>query len=131
MKKESNSTLIALILGTVLYFIIATIPVLIIADNKLRAEIGLFAGVVISILRLVHMNAVLEHSMYMEKNQRAYITANSIGRMLVVLGILVVTAMTGWTNFITMLIGMFGEKISALANPLLTGILTKITNQRR
>lgn len=131
MKKESNSTLIALILGTVLYFIIASIPVLIIAGDKLRAEIGLLAGIVMAILRLVHMNAVLEHSMYMEKNQRAYLTANSVGRMLVVLGILVVTAMTGWTNFVTMMIGLFGEKISALANPLLIGILQKITKQRR
>ncbi len=130
MKKE-KSTLTTLILGTVLYFIIATIPVLIIAQDKLRAEIGLITGTVVAILRLVHMNAVLQHSMYMEKNQSAYITVNSVGRMLVVLGILVVTAMTGWTNFVTMLIGMFGEKISALANPILTGILQKITKQRR
>lgn len=131
MKKESNLTLTALILGIILYFIIASIPTLIFTEDKLRGELGLFAGAVMASLMLVHMNAVIQHSMYMEKNQSGYITANSVGRMLVVLIVLVLTAMTGWANFVTMLIGLFAEKFSALANPLITGILTKITKQRR
>ncbi len=131
MKKESVSTLFALIFGVVVYFLIASVPVLILANDKLKGEIGLLVGAALAVASLVHMNAVLVHSTYMEKNQSAYITANSVGRMLVVLGVLVVTAMTGWANFITMLIGLFGEKISALSNPYITKVLTKIIKKRR
>ena len=131
MKKESISTLFALIFGIVVYFLIASVPVLIFADDRLRSEIGLLAGAVLAVASLLHMNAVLVHSTYMEKNQSAFITANSVGRMLVILGVLVVTAMTGWADYVTMLIGLFGEKISALANPYITKALTKIIKKRR
>lgn len=131
MKKESLSTLFTLIFGIVVYFFIATIPVLIIAENKFKAEIGLLTGTVLSIACLVHMYAVLVHSTYMENGQSAFLTANSVGRMLVVLGILVVTAMTGWTSYITMLIGLFGQKISAFANPAITIFLNKIKKTKK
>ena len=131
MKKESVSTLFALIFGIVAYFLIASVPVLIFAPDRLRGEIGLLAGVALAIASLVHMNAVLVRSTYMEKNQSAFITANSVGRMLVILGVLVVTAMTGWADFVTMLIGLFGEKVSALANPYIIKVLTKIIKKRR
>lgn len=131
MKKESVSTLFALVFGIVAYFLIASVPVLILSGDKLRGELGLLTGAVLAIVSLVHMNAVLVHSTYMEKNQSAFITANSVGRMLVILGVLVVTAMTGWADFITMLIGLFGEKVSALANPYITKVLTKIIKKRR
>lgn len=131
MKKESVSTLFALIFGIVAYFLIVSVPVLIFAPDRLRGEIGLLAGAALAIASLVHMNAVLVRSTYMEKNQSAFITANSVGRMLVILGVLVVTAMTGWADFITMLIGLFGEKVSALANPYITKVLTKIIKKRR
>ena len=131
MKKESVSMLFALIFGVVVYFLIASVPVLVFATDRFRSEIGLFAGAVLAVASLLHMNAVLVHSTYMEKNQSAFITANSVGRMLVILGVLVVTAMTGWANFITMLIGLFGEKVSALANPYIIKVLTKIIKKRR
>ena len=131
MKKESVSTLFALVFGIVAYFLIASVPVLILSADKLKGEFGLLTGTALAIASLVHMNAVLVHSTYMEKNQSAFITANSVGRMLVILGVLVVTAMTGWADFITMLIGLFGEKVSALANPYITKVLTKIIKKRR
>ena len=131
MKKESVSTLFALVFGIVAYFLITSVPVLILSGDKLRGELGLLTGAVLAIVSLVHMNAVLVHSTYMEKNQSAFITANSVGRMLVILGVLVVTAMTGWADFITMLIGLFSEKVSALANPYITKVLTKIIKKRR
>lgn len=131
MKKESVSTLFALIFGVVVYVLVVSVPVLIFANDRIRSEIGLLAGAVLAVASLLHMNAVLVHSTYMEKNQSAFITANSVGRMLVILGVLVVTAMTGWADFVTMLIGLFGEKVSALANPYITKVLTKIIKKRR
>ena len=125
MRKRPVSTLFILIVGIGGWFVLASIPVLIFFNDRLRAELGLLAGAVMAVGMVVHMNAVLEHSTHMEKGRQAFVTAGSIGRMLVVFGILVLTAYTGLINWVTMLIGVFGLKIATFSYPLLTKILQK------
>ena len=125
MSKRPVSTLFILIVGIGGWFVLASIPVLIFFNDRIRAELGLLAGAVMAVGMVVHMSAVLEHSTHMEKGSQAFVTAGSIGRMLVVFGILVLTAYTGLINWVTMLIGVFGLKIATFAYPLLTKILQK------
>ena len=112
MKKNEDSTLIALILSVVVFFLIATIPVLIFTNDKLKGWLGLLTGSVMSIAMIFHMNYVLGRSMYMEKNQAAYLAGNSIGRLLVVGVVLALTVTSGWANYWTMFVGLFGLKIT-------------------
>lgn len=130
MKKNDNSTLIAMIIGVGIFFLIATIPVLIFTNDKLKGWLGLLGGSVMSILMILHMNYVLTRSMYMEKNQSAYLSGNSVARLLVVGVILAVTVITGWANYWTMLAGLFGLKLSAYAQPLITRIINKINEKK-
>ena len=48
MKKRELSTLATLGIGILIYFLIATIPVLIITKDKLRGELGLLAGALLA-----------------------------------------------------------------------------------
>ena len=107
MKKNEDSTLIVLILGVAVFFLIATIPVLIFTNDKLKGWLGLLTGSAMSIAMIFHMNYVLGRSMYMEKNQAAYLAGNSIGRLLVVGAVLALTVTSGWANYWTMLVGLF------------------------
>ena len=69
MKKNEDSTLVVLIMGVTVFFLIATIPVLIITNDKLKGWLGLLAGSVMAVAMIFHMNYVLGRSMYMERNQ--------------------------------------------------------------
>lgn len=118
-KKESSRTLILLIVGILFYFIIVSIPVLIFCSDRLRGELGLLVGSVIAACMTLHMNAVIQKSLYMERHQSAFITWNSVGRLVVVAGILILAALTEWVNPITVVIGIFGLKVSAYTQPVL------------
>lgn len=130
VKKNENSTLIAMLTGVGFFFIIATIPVLIITTDKLRGWLGLLAGSVMSVAMIFHMNYVLGRSMYMEKNQSGYLAGNSIGRLLVVGAILAVTVRTGWANYWTMFVGLLGLKVSAYTEPIITRMYNKINEKK-
>ncbi len=130
MKKNENSTLIAMIIGVGIFFLIATIPVLIFTNDKLKGWLGLLGGSVMSILMILHMNYTLTRSTYMEKNQSAYLSGNSVARLLVVGVILAVTVITGWANYWTMFVGLMGLKFSAYAQPLITRIINKIKEKK-
>ena len=106
MKKKELSTLATLAIGILIYFLIASIPVLIITEDKLRGELGLLAGTLLAMGMAYHMNYVLNRSMYMESNQTGYLAGNSILRLLIVGAALAVTVITGWANYFTMFAGL-------------------------
>lgn len=118
MTKENSKALKYLVLGIFLFFIIASIPVLIFSTDKIKAELGLFVGAVMAAAMAVHTNIVINKSLYMESRQTFMITANTIGRLLVVMAILVVIVYTQVINVITVLVGLLGLKISAYLQPL-------------
>ena len=130
MKKNEDSTLIVLILSVVVFFLIATIPVLIFTNDKLKGWLGLLTGSAMSIAMIFHMNYVLGRSMYMEKNQAAYLAGNSIGRLLVVGVVLALTVTSGWANYWTMFVGLFGLKIATYAQPIMTKLYNKIFKKK-
>ena len=113
VKDNGTKTLVALLLGELAYFLIASIPVLIISTEKLKAELGLLLGTVLAMAMILHMNSVIKKSFYMEGHQSAYMAWSAVGRLVVVAGLLVLMALTRWVNAITMLVGLFSLKASA------------------
>lgn len=129
MKKKELSTLATLAIGILIYFLIASIPVLIITEDKLRGELGLLAGTLLAMGMAFHMNYVLNRSMYMESNQTGYLAGNSILRLLIVGAALAVTVITGWANYFTMFAGLMGLKIATYLQPVIVRIFTKQNKQ--
>ena len=125
MKKRELSTLATLGIGISIYFLIATIPVLIITKDKLRGELGLLVGALLAMGMAFHMNFVLTRAMYMEGNQTAYLAGNSIVRLLVVGAALAVTVVTGWANYFTMFAGLMSLKVATYLQPVIARIFTK------
>lgn len=130
MKKNEDSTLVVLIMGVTVFFLIATIPVLIITNDKLKGWLGLLAGSVMAVAMIFHMNYVLGRSMYMERNQAGYLAGNSVGRLLVVGAVLAVTVVTGWANYWTMFVGLMGLKIATYVQPLMAKLYNKIFKKK-
>lgn len=125
MKKKEPSTLMCLGLGILIYFVIASIPVLIITKDKLRGELGLLAGALLAMGMAFHMNFVLTRAMYMEGNHTGYLAGNSVLRLLVVGAALAVTVITGWANYFTMFAGLMSLKVATYMQPVIVRIFTK------
>ena len=123
--RDDLKTLKLLVFGVVIWFVLISIPVIIITSDKIRGELGLLVGSLMAVAMAVSMNMAAAKSLYMEKHQSAFLAWCSVGRLLVVVGVVILFGFTGWLNIVTMLIGVFGLKISAYIQPLLIKFFTK------
>ena len=69
MDKENRQTVLSVLLGILIYFVIVSVPVLIFTENKLKCELGLLAGTVASVGMLFHMNDTINKSMHMKRGE--------------------------------------------------------------
>ena len=128
--KENSRTVMCIILGIAVYFVIVSIPVLIFAaGDRFRWEAGLALGCVIACIMTLHMNYAIGKSFDMSRHNSAYLAWTSIGRMALVAIVLALFAYTGWLNAFAILTGIFGLKISAHMQPLFYKLLQKIKNK--
>lgn len=119
MSREERRTLYMIMVGILIFCAVASIPVLIFSKNRFRCELGLVLGGIIGTLMAWHMNYTLIHVMHMENHHSAYLVWNSVGRLLVVAGLIVLTAWTRFADPIFMVIGMLGLKFGAYIQPFL------------
>ncbi len=116
---ECARTLKRLILGIVIYFALASVPVLAFTREKLKCELGLLLGASMAAAMSVSMQISINKMMYMKAKQKAYMAWHSVGRLACVAGVLLLFGFTGWLNIIMIFAGLFGLKISAYMQPLL------------
>lgn len=119
MSKEERRVIYMVAIGILVFFVLASIPVLIFTKDKLRCELGLFIGSVMAVLMLWHMNATIYKAVHLEKHHSAYLAWSSVGRLLVVAGLIVLATWTGIANPIFMVVGMLGLKFGAYVEPFL------------
>lgn len=122
---EASQTLRMLIVGILIYFAICSVPVLIFSPDRLRFELGLVVGVILSIFMTVHMNYVVNRIVHMEAHQSAFSAWNVVLRLVIVAGFILLFGFLEWANVFTMLLGLFGLKISAYLEPLLIKLFKK------
>lgn len=125
MKQNEKETLLAVTVGIVGYTAIATVPTLLFTSDRLRCEAGLLLGMVMSIAMLLHMNYIVQQSVYWEGHHTGKMVGNSLFRMLIVCGVLTAAAFLGFANPVFILIGLIGLKVSAYLQPVLTKIVHK------
>lgn len=119
MSKEEKHTLFLLTVGIFLFFVVASIPVLIFSKDRLKSELSLFAGAVMAVGLALHMNFSIVRAIHMERRQSAYLALSSVGRLLVVAGLIVLAAWTGVMDPLFIVVGMLGLKIGAYIQPAL------------
>lgn len=129
MKNKSLSTIHLVIIGIAVYFMIISIPVLIFTQDKIKCELGLFAGALTAVVMSLHMNFAIEKSMHITSKHSLFIALNSFGRLLVTAGLLVLFVMTDCLNVFMFIIGMLALKASAYMQPLLSKIF-RIQNKQ-
>ena len=124
-EKYESKTLLFLIIGIWVFCICVTPPVLLICKDRLRGELGLVAGALIATAMVINMNATVQRAIHMEAHQSAFCAWSAAGRLLVVAALFVLFGITGWLNIVTMLVGIFGLKISAYSQPLIIKFFQK------
>lgn len=125
MTNETKKMIKEITLCMTVYFVIMSIPVLLITHDKIKGEGGLLVGVIVAFLMLLSMNASIEHAVHMQEMQGAYMGVVSAVRLIVVAVILLVIGFTGWLNMYTTLLGMLSLKFGTYLQPLTAKLLGK------
>lgn len=122
---STNRTIRQVLLGLGVYLIVATIPVLIFTNDKLKGEGGLLFGGVMALLVLISMKWTIDRALHMPGRQSAYMGMISAVRMIIICAVL---ALIGWfriLNLITVFAGLFGLKFATYMQPLTEKLINK------
>lgn len=114
-----------MILVIIVYGVICSVPILIFTEDRLECELGLIIGLILAIGMLVHMNVVIKKSLFMEGGESKYLAFNSVLRLLIVLAVMGVCAVTHFANILTILLGAMSLKIAAYMQPLFERVSTQ------
>ncbi len=127
---EKDQTMKYLVIGILIYFVVVSIPVLVFVQDKLSSELGLLLGAGLGIGMSFHMRYTISKSMYMEQRQALFLSANSIGRLIIVGSVMIFAALCPYVNVITLLVGIFGLKISAYIQPYFIQFVVKFKKRK-
>lgn len=134
MTEESSSVLKELILGTLLFGVVAALLGVWWVDNKKMFLIGLTIGTAVSVWRAVHMQSTLERILDFEgKTAQAKMAMAYAVRMLaiiIVLALMVVMEL-GNTAILMCFVGLFGLKAGAMLQPHIHKYMNKLTYNSR
>ena len=119
MNKEERHRVYILMIGILIFFIVVSVQVLVFTCNKFKCELGLALGSLLAIAMSWHMNYVIIKSMYIEKHHSAYFAFNSVGRMLVVAGVIFLIMWLDVADAIFTVVGMLSLKFAAYVHPFL------------
>ena len=130
MTDTTKKTISEVLIGMAVYFVIASIFVLIFTKDKLR-EGGLLVGTVAGVLMLFSMKHTIYKAMHMQKGHSAFLAFSSVGRMLAAVAVLGAIGYFGWLNLITTFVGFFGLKVATYAQPLTHRLIEKATKKKQ
>ncbi len=121
--KRLNQALPGLVLGIIIYgFLVELIGVWFVAD-KIRYTSGLLFGVGCAIFTAIHIAMIIEESVRIGQGHEKYLSFKSVMRYLIVCTVMILMMVFKLGNMFTALIGIFGLKVSAYAQPLLNKFL--------
>lgn len=134
MTNENSSVLKELILGTLLFGVVAALLGVWWVENKKMFLVGLLIGTAVSVWRAIHMQSTLERIVEFEgKTAQAKMTMAYVIRMLaviIVLALMVVMEL-GNTAILMCFVGLFGLKAGAMLQPHIHKYMNKLTYNRR
>ncbi len=132
---KGKRTAFDLILGTVLYDVIALIIGAVVLQffkfRYLPYSLGVFLGMAVAVFMVMHMYSVLEKAVLCDKQQAKRKTKfGALLRMFVMVAALIASALLPKIlSMIGTLIGIFALKIAALTQPLIDKIVSKFVKK--
>ena len=131
MKKISD-VLKALILGIVLFGLLAQIVGIIIVREKLVYSLGLWIGVVISICMAVHMESSIDKGLDLgQGGAEKYVQKHSIIRYICVVLAFAAASYLNKNIIVPMFIGIMSLKVAAYIQPFTNKIILKIHDNKK
>lgn len=124
-------TIKEILIGMAAYLVIASIPVLIITNDKVRGEGGLLAGGAAAVVMLISMRFSILHTIHMQKGYSAYMGIVSAFRMLIVAAFLCAVGWFGWVNLPTTFIGILSLKAATYLQPVTEKLIAKATQKKQ
>ena len=128
MKK--NNTLIEMLVGIIIWGLLAQIVLLIVFEDYLYNAIGLWCGIVVAGGMAIHMKRSIEDAYDMQVDIGKQIRADSIKRMSVAAVVIGAVFYFHAGNPLTVLVGIFSLKISAYAQPYMHKVFTKFRKSK-
>lgn len=123
---KENETLRELMLGILVFGILAEIVIMVISSRTAYNSLGLLCGILVSEFMAFHMAYTIEISILLpEKGAIAYMRKMMIIRYVVVCIVLGVIGVTNIANPITVIVGIFGLKMGAYMQPLTHKLISK------
>ena len=115
---QVKETLHGFLVGIGIYAVIIEIVGIFFSEDIISYTLGLIFGVLIAVFLFFHMAKTLDKALDLsEKGASRYVKGQSFLRLLIMLAVLTIGMLTEVLNFITVLLGVLGLKIGALATP--------------
>ncbi|MBO5237244.1 MAG: ATP synthase subunit I [Lachnospiraceae bacterium] len=133
MLKRLDPTVRDLLTGALLYGIIVEIIGLILVENRLSYSLGILVGYICVVFMVCHMYLTLEKALDMDPDSASkFSTRNNILRYVILVIILMLVAWLPKVSVMAVIIMIFGMKISAFLQPVISKYITsKIFKERR
>lgn len=133
MLKRLDPTVRDLLTGALLYGIIVEIIGMILVENRLSYSLGILVGYICVVFMVCHMYLTLEKALDMDPDSASkFSTRNNILRYVILVIILMLVAWLPKVSVMAVIIMIFGMKISAFLQPVISKYITsKIFKERR
>ena len=128
---STRKTIREVLLGMAVYLLVASVPVLIFTNDKVKGEGGLLMGGAAAVLMLFSMKWSITKAMHMQKGHSPYLGFTSVARMLIVVALLGVIGWTGWLNLVTTFIGLLSLKLATYMQPFTEKLIAKATIKKQ
>lgn len=133
MLKRLDPTVRDLLTGALLYGIIVEIIGMILVENRLSYSLGILVGYICVVFMVCHMYLTLEKALDMDPDSASkFSTRKNILRYVILVIILMLVAWLPKVSVMAVIIMIFGMKISAFLQPVISKYITsKIFKERR
>lgn len=123
--KRLNEALPLLLLTIIIYGILVELIGVWFASDKLRYTTGLIIGLACAVGMAVHISMVISDSVREGKNNPKILSFKSMTRYFVVCIVMFVTMQFKLGSLLSAIVGLFGLKVAAYAQPLVYKIIKK------
>ncbi len=117
-EKDSESVLIDVIIGNIVYGLVVQGVVLFVSETVVFHSIGIWIGVTIGISMFIHMKRSIEDALDIgEENATKYMIKKCVLRNVIIVLVFLALGYTQIGSMLTALIGVMGLKISVYLQP--------------
>ncbi len=127
---KNNETLREMWIGSVVFGILCQISIVWFVENKSGYSIGLWIGIIASMITILHLSVSLERALDLgEGGAKKFMITQNLVRYGVLILILVILMITDFANPLAAFLGLMGVKAGAYLQPLIHKLTGKMRNK--